>query len=204
MAPPAQVLSYVPKLLVPLLTGRNEDDEGNLKSNGWETIPDQTEEFLTANNVCRGVLNHAALSLALRFYLSNAADLRNSGTCSNDVYLAEYNYSEKTMLPLCSHSGLWCSVACLCWKESKASAIRRTLISFEHPWVEQHSSQAQMQVFGPPPTAHPAAVDSLQPGPSMLPQPCQLYPSPMAQQSPIVSICFNDILDNIALLLQST
>lgn len=54
-------MAYVPKLLVPLLTGRNEDDEGNLNSNGWEAIQDQTEAFPAANNVCRGVLNHAAM-----------------------------------------------------------------------------------------------------------------------------------------------
>ena len=46
----------------------------------------------------------------------------------------------------------WCSsFALLCWKYSKAAAIGHTaLISFEHPWVEQHSSQAQQLVFALP------------------------------------------------------
>ena len=70
MAPPAQVLSYVPKLLVPLLTGRNEDDEGNLNSNGWEAIQDQTETFPGCKQCVpwsAQPCSNAALSLALRF-----------------------------------------------------------------------------------------------------------------------------------------
>lgn len=64
------VMAYVPKLLVPLLTGRNENDEGNLNSNGWEAIQDQTEAFPGCKQCVpwsAEPCSNAALSLALRF-----------------------------------------------------------------------------------------------------------------------------------------
>ena len=67
----------------------------------------------------------------------------------------------------------------------------QTMCAVECSTMQQCSPKSSAAILQdePPLTAHPAAVDSLQPGPSMLPQPISVRnPSPMTEQSPLSTI----------------